>query len=93
VGLAIRGVFGIKFASTACPLLCNDQGRARCALRTDSDSSFSCSGVVMRVLFQAKELNVISAAEDGEIRVWDLVSQRCKATLKASQIDPFTHQS
>jgi hypothetical protein len=38
----------------------------------------------MRVLFQAQELKVISAAEDGEIRVWDLLSQQCKATLKAS---------
>ena len=42
----------------------------------------ACSGVVLRVLFQPRELNLVSAAEDGEIRVWDLVAQSCLATLK-----------
>lgn len=46
------------------------------------DLTLICSGVVLRVLFQSRELNLISAAEDGEIRVWDLVAQSCLATLK-----------
>ena len=35
--------------------------------------------MVLRVLFQAKQLAVVSAGDDGEVRVWDLVTKACTA--------------
>ena len=40
-------------------------------------------GVVLRVAFHPKQLMLISAGEDAELRVWDLVDKSCVATLKA----------
>ena len=39
--------------------------------------------VVLRVLFHPKQLMLVSAGEDAEVRVWDLVDKSCVATLKA----------
>lgn len=47
-------------------------------------SCTSCSAPVQQVVFQASELVLISGAEDGEIRTWDLVRQTCLATMPVS---------
>ncbi len=39
--------------------------------------------MVLRVLFHPKQLMLVSAGEDAEVRVWDLVDKSCVATLKA----------
>jgi len=39
--------------------------------------------VVLRVLFHPKQLMLVSAGEDAEVRVWDLVDKSCVAMLKA----------
>ena len=39
-------------------------------------------GVVFRVLFHPKQLMVISGGDDAEVRIWDLVTKTCMATLK-----------
>ena len=41
-----------------------------------------CSGVVLRTMFHPKQLQLFSAGDDAEVRVWDLVEKRCVATLK-----------
>ena len=33
--------------------------------------------MVLRVLFHPKQLTVISAGDEGEVRVWDLVTKAC----------------
>lgn len=38
-----------------------------------------CSGVVLRVLFHPKQLMLVSAGDDAEVRVWDLVTRSCAA--------------
>lgn len=38
---------------------------------------------MLRVVFHPKQLMLISAGEDAEVRVWDLVDKSCVATLKA----------
>ena len=40
--------------------------------------------VVTRVLFHTKELLLVTASEDGDVRLWDLVGQACIATLKVT---------
>jgi WD40 repeat protein len=40
------------------------------------------SGVVLRLLFHPKQMQLYSGGDDGEVRVWDLVSKTCKATLQ-----------
>ena len=35
-----------------------------------------------RVLFHPKQLTVVSGGDDAEVRVWDLVTKTCTATLK-----------
>ena len=42
-----------------------------------------CSGLVLRVLFQSQQLWLITAGEDGLVKLWDLVAKSCIATLKA----------
>jgi hypothetical protein len=41
-----------------------------------------CRGVVFKVMFHPKQLMVISAGDDADIRVWDLITKSCAATLK-----------
>ena len=40
--------------------------------------------MVTRVLFHTKELLLVTASEDGDVRLWDLVGQACIATLKVT---------
>ena len=44
-----------------------------------------CSGVVLRVLFHPKQLMLVSAGDDAEVRVWDLVTRSCAAGERATQ--------
>eukprot|EP00967_Tisochrysis_lutea_P011245 scaffold12726_cov20-Tisochrysis_lutea.AAC.2 len=39
-------------------------------------------GVVLRVMFHPKQLQLFSGGDDSEVRVWDLVEKRCTATLQ-----------
>ncbi len=41
-----------------------------------------CRGVVFSVLFQPRQLTVVSGSEDGEVRVWDLVTKSCVHVLR-----------
>ena len=41
-----------------------------------------CSGVVFTVLFHPKDLMLFSGGEDSDVRVWDLNTKSCVATLK-----------
>ena len=41
-----------------------------------------CSGVVLQVLFHPKQLTLVTAGDDADVRVWDLVSKSCVAVLK-----------
>ena len=41
-----------------------------------------CSGVVLRVLFHPKQLQLFSGGDDAEVRVWDLVTKACVGNLK-----------
>jgi len=50
------------------------------------------SGVILRVLFHPKQLQLITACDDGEIKVWDLVTKSCVATLKG-HVSPVTSLS
>ena len=43
-----------------------------------------CSGVVFSVLFHPKDLMLFSGGEDADVRVWDLNTKSCVATLKVS---------
>ena len=43
-----------------------------------------CSGVVFTVLFHPKDLMLFSGGEDSDVRVWDLNTKSCVATLKVS---------
>jgi WD40 repeat protein len=45
-----------------------------------------CSGVVLRTLFHPKQLMVISGGDDGEVRVWDLVTKSCAAGTAAMSV-------
>ncbi len=40
------------------------------------------AGVVMRVLFHPKQLQLFSGGDDGSVRVWDLVDKTCAHVLK-----------
>ena len=39
-------------------------------------------GLVLAALFHPKELMLITAGDDAEVRVWDLITKACVATLK-----------
>jgi WD40 repeat protein len=39
----------------------------------------ACSGVVLRTLFHPKQLVLVSAGDDAQVRVWDLVTKSCIA--------------
>lgn len=41
-----------------------------------------CSGVVLQVLFIPKQLMLVTAGDDADVRVWDLVNKSCVAVLK-----------
>ena len=43
---------------------------------------FSCSGVVLQVLFHPKQLTLVTSGDDADVRVWDLVNKSCIAVLK-----------
>ena len=65
----------------------------RCMMAHHTDAAWSdmlrsaaspyARGVVLRVVFHPKQLMLITAGEDAEVRVWDLVDKSCVATLKA----------
>ena len=38
--------------------------------------------MVLRVLFHPRQLQLVSAGDDAEVRVWDLVSKGCAAVLR-----------
>lgn len=38
--------------------------------------------MVFSVLFQPRQLTVVSGSEDGEVRVWDLVTKSCVHVLR-----------
>ena len=42
----------------------------------------ACSGVVLQVVFQPKQLMLVTSGDDADLRVWDLVSKSCVAVLK-----------
>lgn len=50
--------------------------------------SVVCSGVVLQVLFQAKQLTLVTSGDDADVRVWDLVSKSCVAVLKVRPRPP-----
>ena len=39
-----------------------------------------CSGIVLRALFHPKQLLLFSSGDEGQVRVWDLVTKTCQAT-------------
>ena len=39
-------------------------------------------------MFHPKQLMVISAGDDADIRVWDLITKSCAATLKVQPVTP-----
>ena len=39
-------------------------------------------GLVLAALFHPKELMLVTAGDDAEVRVWDLITKACVATLK-----------
>jgi U3 small nucleolar RNA-associated protein 13 len=41
---------------------------------------------VLRVLFHPKQLLLFSSCDDGEVRVWDLVTKSCMHSLKGGHI-------
>lgn len=43
-----------------------------------------CRGVVLSVVFQPKQLTLVSGSDDADVRVWDLVTKSCVAVLKVS---------
>ncbi len=43
-------------------------------------------GVVLRVAFHPKSLQLFSAADDGGVRVWDLVDKSCVYSLKVGHV-------
>lgn len=43
---------------------------------------YFCRGVVFKVMFHPKQLMIISAGDDAEVRVWDLITKSCAGTLK-----------
>ena len=50
-----------------------------------------CRGVVFKVMFHPKQLMVISAGDDAEVRVWDLITKSCAATLKVRKPCAINH--
>ena len=46
-------------------------------------------GVVFRVVFHPKQLMVISGGDDAQVRIWDLVTKTCMATLKVRAAQTF----
>ena len=44
---------------------------------------------MLRVVFHPKQLMLISAGEDAEVHVWDLVDKSCVATLKARAVSAW----
>ena len=42
----------------------------------------------MRLIFHPKQLMLVSAGNDADVRVWDLVTKSCVATLKVQAL-PF----
>ena len=38
--------------------------------------------MVLQVLFHPKQLTLVTAGDDADVRVWDLVSKSCTAVLK-----------
>ncbi|MCJ1296994.1 hypothetical protein MMC34_008563, partial [Xylographa carneopallida] len=39
-------------------------------------------GLVLQVAFSPRELKLVTAGDDSEVRVWDLTKKACIATLK-----------
>ena len=73
-GCHARVRFGLLFVKKfiAHVLAKDDVAMLRCARR----------GVVFRVVFHPKQLMVISGGDDSDVRIWDLVTKTCPATLK-----------
>ncbi len=46
------------------------------------DAVSTCRGVVLRVVFHPHQLQVLTAGDDSDVRVWDLVTKSCVAVLK-----------
>jgi WD40 repeat protein len=52
-----------------------------------SFSFCDCRGLVLEVIFHPKDMMIITAGDDAEIRVWDLITKSCVATLKVDYCD------
>lgn len=48
-------------------------------------------GLVLQVVFSPRELKVITAGDDSEVRIWDLTNKACVATLKACLLSSCLH--
>ena len=48
--------------------------------------SAGCRGLVLQAVFSPRELKLVTAGEDAEVRVWDLTKKACIATLKVSHL-------
>lgn len=46
---------------------------------------------MLKLMFHPKQLMVISAGGDADIRVWDLITKSCAATLKVLPMTPLRH--
>ncbi len=47
-------------------------------------------GLVLAAVFHPKELLLVTAGDDAEVRVWDLMTKACLATLKVTLLfSPF----
>lgn len=50
-------------------------------------------GLVLQVAFSPRELRLVTAGDDSEVRVWDLTKKACVATLKVRHQLTLTSQA
>ena len=62
---------------------------------TEPENALTCScalhrGLVLQVAFSPRELKLVTAGDDSEVRIWDLTKKACVATLKVRHHVPTT---